>query len=400
MIVTARDPGMSTYKLTEDHLALRQAARTFAKEVLAPAAMETERAGRDFPADLLRRMGGLGFLGLDIPKEYGGQGFDTLTAAVILEELSGGWFSSASYGMTLASGPILVAGSDEQRRRVLPGMCKGEVVTAFALTEPEGGSDAASIRTFAVRDGSDYVIRGTKIFITNAHRADVLVAFVRTEQGAERGSGISIFLVEKGTKGLTIGQRFRTLGHSANPISEVIFDDCRVPARSLLGEEGKGFDYIRRDFAKIRAVYGARAVGVAQAAIDYALDYALQRKQFGQPIAAHQGMRFKVADLVTKIEAARHLSYRAAVIADEGGPDAPAAASMAKHFASDVAMEATADAIQIMGGHGYIADHPLERLYREVKLFQIGDGTSEMLRILISRFANKAIAERGSAQLG
>jgi alkylation response protein AidB-like acyl-CoA dehydrogenase len=390
---------MSTYALTQDQLDLRKATRTFAAEVLAPAAMETERTGRDFPSDVLKTMGQLGFLGLDIPKEYGGQGFDTLTAAVILEEMSGGWFSAASYAMTLASGPILAAGSDEQRRQVLPGMCRGELVTAFALTEPEGGSDAASLRTTATRDGSDYVIRGTKIFITNAHRADVVVAFVRTQPSAERGSGISIFLVEKGTKGLSIGQRFRTLGHSANPISEVVFDDCRVPARSLLGEEGKGFDYIRRDFAKIRAVYGARAVGVAQAAIDYALAYALQRNQFGQPIASHQGMRFKIADLVTKIEAARQLSYRAAVIADENGPDAPAAASMAKHFASDVAMEATSDAIQLMGGHGYLADHPLERLYREVKLFQIGDGTSEMLRILISRFANKAIAERGSAQL-
>lgn len=390
---------MSNYKLTQDQLDLRKASRAYAKEVLAPAAMETERAGRDVPSDLLREMGKLGFLGLDIPTEYGGQGFDTLTAAVILEELASGWFSPTSYSMTLASGPIIAAGSKEQRQRVLPGMCKGEIVTAFALTEPQGGSDAASIRTSAVRDGGDYVINGTKIFITNAHRADVLVVFVRTQSGAERGGGISIFLVDKGTKGLVIGQRYRTLGHSANPISEVVFDNCRVPAASLIGEEGKGFNYIREDFAKIRAVYGSRAVGVAQGAINYALAYALEREQFGQPIAAHQGMRFKVADIVTKIEAARHLSYRAAVIADEGGADAPVAASMAKHFASDVAMEATSDAIQLMGGHGYIADHPLERLYREVKLFQLGDGTSEMLRILISRYANKSISDKGTAQL-
>lgn len=390
---------MSVYELTQDQRDLREASRRFAKNVLAAEAMQSERLGRDVPSDLLQEMGRLGFLGLDIPPEFGGQGFDTLTCAVILEELSGGWFSAASYPMTLASGPILSAGTDDQRNRVLPGMCKGEIVTAFALTEPHGGSDAASIRTYAVRDGSDYVINGTKIFITNAHRADVLVVFVKTEKDAPRGSGISIFLIDKGTPGLTIGQRYRTLGHHANPISEVVFDSCRVPARCLIGEEGKGFSYLQGDFAKIRAVYGSRAVGVAQAAMNYALGYAAERLQFGQPISAHQGMRFKIADILTKIEAARQLSYRAAVLADIGGPDAPVAASMAKHFASDVAMEATSDAIQIMGGHGYTAEHPLERLYREVKLFQIGDGTSEMLRILISRFANKVAATGQSVQI-
>ena len=301
--------------------------------------------------------------------------------------------------MTLATGPIIVAGTNEQKQRILPAICRGELVTAFALTEPAGGSDAASIQTFAARDGDDYVINGTKFFITNAHRADVIVVFARTDKTAMRGAGISIFLVDKGTPGLVIGQRFRTMGHSANPIWEVVFDNCRIPAANLLGEEGAGFRYLQNDFAKIRAAYGARCVGVSQWAMDYALRYAQERIQFGQAVSSFQGVRFKVADIITKIEAARQLSYRAAVIADRGDAQAPAAASMAKHFASDICLEATSEAIQIMGGHGYTVDHPLERMFREVKLFQIGDGTSEMLRILISRFANRSIADGGSAQL-
>jgi alkylation response protein AidB-like acyl-CoA dehydrogenase len=391
---------MTTYELTQDHCSLRDAARKFAHDVLHPASMETEKAGRDFPADILKQMGELGFLGLDIPPEHGGQGFDTLTCGVILEEISATWFSAASYCMTLSTGPILFAGSDEQKKSILPLLCSGKIVTAFALTEPDGGSDAAAIKTFARKDGDDYVINGTKIFITNAHRADVLVVFVRTDAAAKRGHGISILLVDKGTKGLVIGERYRTLGHQANGISEIVFDNCRVPRANLVGEEGKGFAYIQRGFAtKIRAVYGARCVGVAQGAMDYALQYANERRQFGQSIASFQGNRFKVADILSKIEAARHLSYRACVLADQETEEAAVAASMAKHFASNVCMEATSEAIQLMGGHGFIADHPLERYYREAKLFQIGDGTSEVLRLLISRYANACAQARQPARL-
>lgn len=390
---------MLPYQLTEEQRDLRQAAHRYGREVLAPRAMEVERDGTDFPSDVLRQMAELGFLGLDIPQEYGGQGFDTLTSAVLLEEISGAWFSAGSYAMTLATGPILAAGTEEQKRRYLPALCRGEIVTAFALTEPTGGSDAASIRTFARRDGSDYVLNGTKFFITNGHRADLVVVFARTRKDAPRGEGISIFLVEKGTPGFSVGQRFRTMGHTANPIWELRFEDCRVPAGSLIGEEGQGFRYLQRDFAKIRAVYGSRCVGVSQWAMDYALRYAQDRIVFGKPVASFQGVRFQVADLLTKIEAARQLSYRAAVIADRNSPEASAAASMAKHFAANVCLEATSEAIQIMGAYGYTVDHPLERMFREVKLFQIGDGTSEALRILISRFANAAIADGKPARL-
>ena len=302
--------------------------------------------------------------------------------------------------MNLATGPLLAAGSTAQKMRYLPGICQGRMVPAFALTEAAGGSDAASITTRASRDGADYVLNGQKIFITNAHRADILIVFARSGTGEPRGKGISIFLVEKGTKGLMIGQRFKTLAHTANPIWEVIFDDCRIPRENLIGAEGEGFAYIQRDFAKIRAAYGSRCVGVSQAAIDYALQYAVERKQFQQPIASFQGIRFKVAELITKIEAARQLSYRAAVLTDMGDADAAVAASMAKIFASAVAVEVTSEALQIMGGHGFICDHPLERYYREAKLFQIGDGTSEVLKLLVSRFANWRASERQPARLG
>jgi alkylation response protein AidB-like acyl-CoA dehydrogenase len=281
----------------------------------------------------------------------------------------------------------------------LRGICRGEVVPAFALTEPAGGSDAANISTRVSREGDGYVLRGQKIFITNAHRADVLIVFARSRADAPRGKGISIVLVDKGTPGLVIGQRFETMGHAANPISEVVFDDCRVPRENLIGTEGEGFSYIQKDFGKIRAVYGSRCVGVAQGALDYALQYANGREQFGQAVASFQGIRFKVAELVSKIEAARQLSYRAAALADQGSADAPVAASMAKIFASALAVEATGEAMQLMGGHGLLRLHPIERMYREAKLFQIGDGTSEVLKLLVSRHANRKAQDRQSARV-
>ncbi len=390
---------MSQYALTGEQKALREATRKFAQGYLVGAAAKTEREGTDFPVSALQEMAKQGVLGLDVPAEYGGQGLDTLSCAVILEELAAGWFSSTIFAMNLATGPLLAAGSPEQKRRYLGGICNGTVVPAFALTEPAGGSDAANITTRVTREGDEYVLRGQKIFITNAHRADVIIVFARSSSDAPRGKGISIVLVEKGTKGLQIGQRFETIAHGANPIWEVVFDDCRVPKDNLIGGEGEGFTYIQRDFAKIRAVYGSRCVGVAQAAIDYALQYAVERKQFGQTVASFQGIRFKVAELITKIEAARQLSYRAAAMADEVHPEAPVAASMAKIFASAVAVEATGEAMQLMGGHGLLRLHPIERLYREAKLFQIGDGTSEVLKLLVSRHANRRAVDRQPARV-
>jgi len=390
---------MSQYALTPDQKALREATRKFAQGYLVPEAAKTERAGTDFPASALQEMARHGLLGLDVPAEYGGQGLDTLSCSVILEELAAGWFSSTIFAMNLATGPLLAAGSAEQKRKYLGGICNGTVIPAFALTEPAGGSDAANITTRVTRDGDGYVLRGQKIFISNAHRADVIIVFARSQADAPRGKGISIVLVEKGTQGLQIGQRFETIGHTSNPIWEVVFDDCRVPKENLIGGEGEGFSYIQKDFAKIRAAYGSRCVGVAQAAMDYALQYAVERKQFGQTVASFQGIRFKVAEMVTRIEAARQLSYRAAAMADAGHPEAPVAASMAKIFASRVAVEATGEAMQMMGGHGLLKMHPIERMYREAKLFEIGDGTSEVLKLLVSRHANRRATDKQSARV-
>jgi len=390
---------MNGWELTEEQVQLREAARRFAKDYLAPTAHALEATGEAMPIEVLHRMRDQGFLGLDIPEEYGGVGLDALSTAIVLEQIAGGWFSASLHGMALASGPLVRAGSDAQKRRWLPRIAAGEVWGAFALTEADGGSDASSLRTFARRDGDDWVIDGSKIFITNGDRADLVLLFARTERDAARGKGISIFLIEGGTPGMSAGRRFPTIAHRANPIAELVFENCRVPGDALVGREGEGFNYIQVGFARTRAVYGARATGVAQAALDYAAHYAQHRRQFGQPVGEFQSLRFKIADLATKIEAARQLSYRAAALVDRGEPDAPVAAAMAKHFASCVAVETTQEAIQILGGHGMICDHPVERYYREAKLFQIGDGTTQMLQMLISRHVNRQARDGMSASL-
>jgi alkylation response protein AidB-like acyl-CoA dehydrogenase len=390
---------MSTYRLTDEQIRLKEAARRFSRTELAPIAMDVEREGGLLSRETLKMMAEHGYMGLDIPPEFGGLGLDALSCAVILEEMSAVWFSAASHPVTLLTGPLLFAGTLEQQRRFLPRVASGDCITAFALTEPDAGSDAASISTFAHRDGDDWIINGRKIFITNGARADLIVLFARTDRDAPRGGGISLFLIEAGTKGFSVGREFDTIAHTANPIAELIFEDCRVPASCLLGGEGEGFKYIQVGFAKTRAIYGARCAGVAQGAIDYALDYMQTREQFGQPLAQFQALRFRAADLGAKIAAARHLSYHAAALAQDGTDDAPVAASMAKLFGGNVCTEVTQQAVQFLGGHGLIKDHPVERYYRETKLFQIGDGSSEMLSLLISRHMNRQAQGGMSARL-
>ncbi len=389
----------STYRLTDEQRHLKEAARHFAIEELVPIAADVERAGAPLPREVLKLMAERGFMGLDVPTEFGGLGLDALSCALILEEISAVWFSAASYPVTLLTGPLLFAGTDEQQRRFLPQMARGEIITAFALTETEAGSDAASIRAFARRDGDEWVIDGRKIFITNGGRADLVVLFARTDREAARGEGIGLFLIEPGTPGFSVGQTYETIAHTANPIVELVFEDCRVPASALMGEPGAGFRYIQVGFAKTRAIYGARCVGVAQGALDYALSYMQTREQFGRPLAQFQALRFRAAELATKIAAARQLSYHAAALAEAETPDASIAASMAKLFASSVCTEVTQQAVQFLGGHGLTKDHPVERFYRECKLFQIGDGSSEILSLLVSRHLNQQAQAGMSARL-
>lgn len=390
---------MTNYRLTDEQRRLKTAARDFAQGELLPIATRVERAGAVLSRDVLALMAERGFMGLDIPEAYGGLGLDTLSCALVLEEIAAVWFSASSYPMTLLTGPLLFAGSEEQKRRYLPKVANGELITAFALTETDAGSDAASIQTFARREGDDWVINGRKIYITNGARADLIVLFARTDRDTPRGGGIGLFLIEKGTSGFSVGQTYDTTAHTANPIAELIFDDCRVPQSCLMGAPGEGFRYIQVGFAKTRAVYGVRCAGVAQGALDYALNYMQTREQFGQPLAEFQALRFRAADLASKIEAARQLSYHAVALAEDETPDAPAAASMAKLFASEVCTEVTQQAVQFLGGHGLNKDHPVERFYRETKLFQIGDGSSEMLRLLVSRHLNRQAQAGMSARL-
>ena len=390
---------MTNYRLTDEQRRLKQAARDFAQEALLPIATRVERAGEPLPREALALMAERGFMGLDIPEAYGGLGLDTLTCAIILEEISAVWFSAGTYPVTLLTGPLLFAGTEEQQNKYLPKVASGELITAFALTETDAGSDAASIQTFAERDGDDWVINGRKIYITNGGRADLIVLFARTEKDAPRGGGISLFLIEQGTPGFSVGQTYETIAHTANPIAELVFDDCRVPNSCLMGAPGEGFRYIQVGFAKTRAIYGARCAGVAQGALDYALSYMQTREQFGQPLSSFQALRFRAAELAARIEAGRQLSYHAAVLAEDETDDAPTAASMAKMVASDVCTEVTQQAVQFLGGHGLTKDHPVERFYRETKLFQIGDGSSEMLRLLVSRHLNRQSQAGMSARL-
>ena len=390
---------MTNYRLTDEQRRLKQAARDFAQEELLPIATRVERAGEPLPREALALMAERGFMGLDIPEAYGGLGLDTLTCAIILEEISAVWFSAGTYPVTLLTGPLLFAGTEEQQNKYLPKVASGELITAFALTETDAGSDAASIQTFAERDGDDWVINGRKIYITNGGRADLIVLFARTEKDAPRGGGISLFLIEQGTPGFSVGQTYETIAHTANPIAELVFDDCRVPNSCLMGAPGEGFRYIQVGFAKTRAIYGARCAGVAQGALDYALSYMQTREQFGQPLSSFQALRFRAAELAARIEAGRQLSSHAAVLAEDETDDAPTAASMAKMVASDVCTEVTQQAVQFLGGHGLTKDHPVERFYRETKLFQIGDGSSEMLRLLVSRHLNRQSQAGMSARL-
>jgi len=390
---------MTNYRLTDEQRRLKQAARDFAQEELLPIATRVERAGEPLPREALALMAERGFMGLDIPEAYGGLGLDTLTCAIILEEISAVWFSAGTYPVTLLTGPLLFAGTEEQQNKYLSKVASGELITAFALTETDAGSDAASIQTFAERDGDDWVINGRKIYITNGRRADLIVLFARTEKDAPRGGGISLFLIEQGTPGFSVGQTYETIAHTANPIAELVFDDCRVPNSCLMGAPGEGFRYIQVGFAKTRAIYGARCAGVAQGALDYALSYMQTREQFGQPLSSFQALRFRAAELAARIEAGRQLSYHAAVLAEDETDDAPTAASMAKMVASDVCTEVTQQAVQFLGGHGLTKDHPVERFYRETKLFQIGDGSSEMLRLLVSRHLNRQSQAGMSARL-
>ena len=373
------------FELTTEQREMRELVRKFAKEEIAPRAADIDETDT-FPRDIVRKMGQLGLMGLPIPEEYGGVGADFLSYMLAIEEIS---YASAALGVILAvhtsvgSFPILYFGTEAQKRHYLPKLTSGEYIGAFALTEPGAGSDAGGIRTKAVRDGDDYVLNGGKIFITNGGEADVYCVFAVTDP--KRGNrGVTAFLVNRDTPGFHIGKKERKMGLNGSATAELLFDDARVPVENRLGQENEGFVIAMRLLNGGRIGIAAQALGISRAAFDAANSYVRQRKQFGQEVFQFQGVQFMLADMATKIEAARWLVYHAAQLKEEDR-DCAREASMAKVFATDTAMQVTTDAVQLFGGYGYVKEYPVERYMRDAKVTQIYEGTNQIQRIVIAR---------------
>lgn len=375
------------FSLTDEQLMFRRVVREFAEEVIAPSAAERDE-NEEFSLDLYNKMGELGLCGIPWEEKYGGAGADYLFYVIAVEEISR---VCASMGVTLSahtslcSWPIWKFGTEEQKMKYLRPLAEGKHLGAFAITEPGAGSDAGATRTTAVKDGNYYVLNGTKVFITNAYYADTYVVIARTGPREEKHRTISAFIVEKGTPGFTFGKKEKKLGIRSSATYELIFEDCRIPAENLLGREGDGFKIGMMILDGGRTGIAAQAVGIAQGAFEFALDYAKQRYQFDRPIADLQAIRFKLADMATSIEAARLLTYQAAYLESNGLPYAKAS-SMAKVFAGDTAMQVTTEAVQILGGYGYTREYPVERMMRDAKITQIYEGTNEIQRVVISNY--------------
>lgn len=376
---------MSSTLLNEEQQMIRETARRFAEAELAPRAAHLDQTG-EYPLENFKKMGDLGFMGLVVPPEYGGTFSDTVSYAVVIEEIARACASSAlglAAHNSLACGPILLMGSEAQKRRYLGELASGEAIGAFCLTEPQAGSDASNTQTTAVLKGDKYILNGTKIFVTNGGWARYLIVTART--GPAKGAkGISAFVVHNDFPGFVVGSKEKKLGLRASGTFEIVFDNCEVPRENLLGPEGGGFGTFMKTLEGGRISIGAFAVGIAQAAMEASIAFGKDRKQFDTRIVDFQATQMKLADMATEIHAARLLVHDAARRKD-AGEDFGRYASMCKLFASEMAMRATTQAIQIHGGYGYIKEYPVERYYRDAKLAEIGEGTSEIQRIIIAR---------------
>ncbi|CJV66954.1 acyl-CoA dehydrogenase AcdA [Bacillus cereus group sp. MYBK71-2] len=377
------------FKLSEEHEMIRKMVRDFAKNEVAPTAAERDEEER-FDRALFDQMAELGLTGIPWPEEYGGIGSDYLAYVIAIEELSR---VCASTGVTLsahtslAGWPIFKFGTEEQKQTFLRPMAEGKKIGAYGLTEPGSGSDAGGMKTIAKKDGDHYVLNGSKIFITNGGIADIYVVFALTDPESKQ-RGTSAFIVESDTPGFSVGKKESKLGIRSSPTTEIMFEDCRIPVENLLGEEGQGFKIAMQTLDGGRNGIAAQAVGIAQGALDASVAYARERHQFGKPIAAQQGIGFKLADMATDVEAARLLTYQAAWLESEGLPYGKESA-MSKVFAGDAAMKVTTEAVQVFGGYGYTKDYPVERYMRDAKITQIYEGTQEIQRLVISRMLTK-----------
>ncbi len=371
-------------RLSDTQIQVRDMARQFAGEVIRPMAEALDREER-FPAELYKQMGELGLFGIGVPEEMGGPGFDTLTYALVMEELSRGYASIADQCglIELVSSLLVRHGTPEQRAKWLAGLLSADIKPAYCITEPEAGTDVSGIRTSATRDGDGWRLNGGKIWIHNAPVADVGFVLARTNKDAGH-RGMSIFIVDLKASGVTRGPKEHKMGQRASQVGALTFSDVRLPADALLGEEGRGFHMMMSVLDKGRVGIAALAVGIGQAGLEAALDYARQRKQFGKAIADFQGVQWMLADIARDVEAARLLVHSAAAKID-AGEDATRYCSMAKWFASDMAVARSADAVQIFGGIGYISGFEVERLYRDAKITQIYEGTNQIQRAIIAR---------------
>ena len=372
-------------QFTEEQEMMRKMVRDFANEQIAPFVEEMEE-NDTFPREIVNQMAELGLMGIPIPEQYGGAEMDFTSYIIAINEISK---VSATVGVILSvhtsvgTNPILYFGNEEQKKKYIPKLASGEFLGAFGLTEPGAGSDAASLKTTAVKDGDHYILNGEKVFITNGGEADTYVCFAKTnpEAGVK---GISAFIVDKDTPGFTVGKKEKKMGlHGSNTVS-LLFENAKVPVENLLGVEGEGFKIAMSNLDNGRIGIAAQSLGIAEAALEASVAYAKERKQFGKPIGAQQGLAFKLADMATKGEAARLLVYNAAKLKDQGLP-CGLQASMAKLFASRTAVEVAIEAVQVFGGYGYTKEYPVERFFRDSKICEIYEGTSEIQKLVISK---------------
>ncbi|MFD2922909.1 acyl-CoA dehydrogenase [Halobacillus naozhouensis] len=371
-------------QFTDEQQMMRKMVRDFAEKEVAPAVERMEEEDR-FPIELIRKMGELGLMGIPVPEQYGGAEMDYTSYIIAIHEIAK---VSATLGVILSvhtsvgTNPILYFGTEEQKQKYIPKLASGEYLGAFALTEPSAGSDAGSLKTRAEKQGDHYLLNGSKVFITNGGEADTFIVFARTNRDEQRGNGVSAFIVERNTPGFSIGKAEKKMGLHGSSTVSLNFDQCKVPASQLLGEEGEGFKIALANLNVGRIGIAAQSLGIAEAALEHAVAYAKEREQFGKSIAKHQGISFKLADMATDVEAAKLLVYQAATL-EAAGEKCGKQASMAKLFASKAAVNTAIEAVQVHGGYGYTEDYAVERFFRDAKVCEIYEGTSEIQRIVI-----------------
>ncbi|MFE9775024.1 acyl-CoA dehydrogenase [Streptomyces sp. NPDC005931] len=373
------------YRPSEEHDMLRDAVRSLAEAKIAPYAAAVDEEAR-FPQEALDALVANDLHAVHVPEEYGGAGADALATVIVIEEVARVCASSSLIPAVnkLGSLPVILSGSEELKKRYMTPLAKGDAMFSYCLSEPDAGSDAAGMKTKAVRDGDHYVLNGVKRWITNAGVSEYYTVMAVTDP-EKRSKGISAFVVEKSDPGVSFGAPEKKLGIKGSPTREVYLDNVRIPADRMIGEEGTGFATAMRTLDHTRITIAAQALGIAQGALDYAKGYVKERKQFGKPIADFQGIQFMIADMAMKIEAARQLTYAAAAKSERGDSDLTFQGAAAKCFASDVAMEVTTDAVQLLGGYGYTRDYPVERMMRDAKITQIYEGTNQVQRIVMAR---------------